>query len=76
MFPWTIGVCVCEREKLKGRVKQPQPDTHQCLPVTFLWHALSQGEQQQWSSGSRGRQKDVGWTGLGGVKGKSAGGLK
>lgn len=32
-----IGVCVCVSEvEGKGTVEQPQPDTHQRLPVTFL----------------------------------------
>lgn len=72
-------VFVCEWSWKEGNSRAAssvRPDTHQCLPVTFLWHALSQEEQRQRSNGRKGRQEDVGWKGLGGVDGKSAGGLK
>lgn len=61
-------LCVSDAEG-NSRVASPvTPDTHQRLPVTFLWHALSQEEQPQISNGREGRREDVGWTGLGGVE--------
>lgn len=60
---------MCEKRGWEENIRavlSGRPDTYQRLPVTFLWHARPQKEQQ--SSETEERQQDLGWTGQGGAK--------
>lgn len=75
----SIDCVLCVSVKFEGSSKAASPvspDTHHCLPVTFLRHILSQGEPWQGSNVIEGRREDVDWTALGGVRGEVSGRAK